>query len=141
MTSPYLENLVKTGNLKSEPASQNEFDGLMRSAKARLADAHNAVLAVESRFDLAYNASHALALSALRWHGYRSDNRYIVFQRLQHTLGMPPAIWRLLAQCHQLRNVAEYEGYLEVSDQLLAELIDATETLRRQLALLAPIKI
>jgi hypothetical protein len=54
---------------------------------------------------------------------------------------MPPAIWRVLVQCHQLRNVAEYEGYLEVSDQLLAELIDATETLRRQLVLLAPIKI
>ena len=40
---------------------------------------------IESRFDLAYNPSHALALANLRWHGYRSDIRYIVFQCLQHT--------------------------------------------------------
>ncbi|RXZ36174.1 hypothetical protein D9O50_06385 [Oxalobacteraceae bacterium CAVE-383] len=140
MISPQLENLVKTGNLKAEPASQGEFDGLMRSAKARLIDACNASLAVESRFDLAYNASHALALCALRWHGYRSDNRYIVFQCLQHTLGIPPAIWRLLAQCHQLRNVAEYEGHLEISDQLLVELIGATEKLQKQVEMLSSVK-
>ncbi len=139
MISPHLENLVKTGSLKTEPASANEFNGLLRSAKARLADAHNSRLAIESRFDLAYNASHALALSALRWHGYRSDNRYIVFQCLEHTLEMPPEIWRVLAQCHQRRNVAEYEGHLEVSDQLLIELIGAAEALKKKVESLAPI--
>lgn len=80
MTSQHLENLVKIGNLKSEPADQIEFNGLLRSAKARLTDARNTSLSIESRFDLAYNASHAMALAALRWHGYRSENRYIVFQ-------------------------------------------------------------
>ncbi|HSY26562.1 MAG TPA: hypothetical protein VK832_03580 [Burkholderiaceae bacterium] len=140
MTSQNLENLVKTSNLKSEPASQGEFNGLLRSAKARLTDAGNASLAVESRFDLAYNASHALALAALRWHGYRSDNRYIVFQCLQHTLDVKPDVWRVLAQCHQRRNVAEYEGHLEVSDQLLAELISAANLLQKKVEAMAPIK-
>jgi hypothetical protein len=140
MTSQNLENLVKTGSLKSEPASQGEFNGLLRSAKARLTDAGNASLAIESRFDLAYNASHALALAALRWHGYRSDNRYIVFQCLQHTLDIKPEVWRVLAQCHQRRNVAEYEGHLEVSDQLLAELIAAANFLQKKVEAMAPIK-
>ena len=140
MTSQNLENLVKTSSLKSEPASQGEFNGLLRSAKARLTDAGNASLAVESRFDLAYNASHALALAALRWHGYRSDNRYIVFQCLQHTLDVRPDVWRVLAQCHQRRNVAEYEGHLEVSDQLLAELISAANLLQKKVEAMAPIK-
>jgi hypothetical protein len=140
MTSQNLENLVKTGSLKSEPASQGEFNGLLRSAKARLTDAGNASLAIESRFDLAYNASHALALAALRWHGYRSDNRYIVFQCLQHTLDIKPEIWRVLAQCHQRRNVAEYEGHLEVSDQLLAELIAAANLLQMKIEAMTPIK-
>jgi hypothetical protein len=140
MTSQNLENLVKTSSLKSEPASQGEFNGLLRSAKARLTDAGNASLAVESRFDLAYNASHALALAALRWHGYRSDNRYIVFQCLQHTLDVKPDVWRVLAQCHQRRNVAEYEGHLEVSDQLLAELISAANLLQKKVEAMAPIK-
>lgn len=94
----------------------------------------------ESRFDLAYNASHALALAALRWHGYRSDNRYIVFQCLQHTLEVKPEIWRVLAQCHQRRNLAEYEGHLEVDDQLLAELIAAADLLQKKVEALAPIK-
>ncbi len=66
MASPNLENLVKAGSLKIEAANQNEFNGLLRSAKARLADAHNSSLATESQFDLAYNASHALALAALQ---------------------------------------------------------------------------
>lgn len=100
MTSQNLENLVKTRDLKSEPANQGEFNGLLRSAKARLTDARNASLAIESRFDLAYNASHALALAALRWHGYRSENRYIVFQCLEHTLNIKPEVWRVLAHCH-----------------------------------------
>ena len=140
MTSQNLENLVKTGSLKSEPASQGEFNGLLRSAKARLTDAGNASLAIESRFDLAYNASHALALAALRWHGYRSDNRYIVFQCLQHTLDVKPEVWRVLAQCHQRRNVAEYEGHLEVSDQLLAELIAAANLLQMKVEAMTPTK-
>jgi len=140
MSSQNLENLFKTGNLKSEPASQGEFNGLLRSAKARLADSANTSLAVESRFDLAYNASHALALAALRWHGYRSDNRYIVFQCLEHTLRIKPEIWRVLALCHQRRNVAEYEGHLEVGDQLLAELIAAAGLLQRKVEALAPVK-
>ena len=33
MTSQHLENLVKIGNLKSEPADQIEFYGLLRAAK------------------------------------------------------------------------------------------------------------
>ena len=52
----------------------------------RLRDAGNPANGLESRFDLAYNAAHGLCLAALRWHGYRPANRYIVFQVLPHTL-------------------------------------------------------
>jgi hypothetical protein len=45
----------------------------------RLQDARQPILSLESRFDLAYNAAHASALSALRAHGYRSENRFLVF--------------------------------------------------------------
>lgn len=140
MTSQNLENLVKTGSLKAEPANQKEFNGLLRSATARLADARNGSLAIESRFDLAYNASHALALAALRWHGYRSDNRYIVFQCLQHTLNIKPEIWRVLDQCHKRRNLAEYEGHLEVSDQLIKELVSAADLLQKNVEVMGPIQ-
>jgi len=75
MTSTELENLVAIGKLKREPCSAREFEGLVRSGKARLSDAANAALAIESRFDLAYNAAHALALAALRRRGRPPDGR------------------------------------------------------------------
>jgi hypothetical protein len=96
MAKKQLDNLVATGALKVEAPSAPEIDGLIRSGEARLSDAGNESLSIESRFDLAYNAAHALSLAALRWHGYRPDKRYIVFQALAHTLDLPAAQWRVL---------------------------------------------
>jgi hypothetical protein len=118
-----LDNLVRVRQLKEEPASADEIAGLVRSGLARLKDAGNTSLSYESRFDLAYNAAHALSLAALRWHGYRSDSRYIVFQCLQHTIDLPGEQWRVLDQAHRKRNLAEYEGHLEVEEQLVEALI------------------
>jgi hypothetical protein len=124
MSSAELENLAKIGKLKREPPSARELKTLLESAQARLADAGRADLAYESRFDLAYNGAHALALYALRRLGYRSDNRYLVFQALQHTAGLPPAEWRVLAKAHERRNELEYEGRLERDEKLVAEALN-----------------
>ena len=84
MSSP-LDALSGPGkSLKAEPPDAQEFAGLQRSGLARLRDASNATLSLEGRFDLAYNAAHALCLAALRLKGYRPANRYIVFQVLPH---------------------------------------------------------
>jgi hypothetical protein len=139
MTSPELERLVTIGQLKREPGAQTEIDGLVRSARNRLTDAGNPALALESRFDLAYNAAHALSLAALRWRGYRSENRYVAFQVLPHTLGLGPGVWRVLATCHQRRNALEYEGYLEVDERLLADLLQAAEAVYEAMIRLGPI--
>jgi len=139
MTSKNLENLVKIDKLKKEPVSQKEFDGLVESGRARLADARKSSLAIESRFDLSYNASHALALAALRWHGYRSDNRYLVFQCLQYTLGLAPEHWRILALGHERRNLAEYQGHLEIEEKLIVDMIKVTEMLSKKLSSLGKI--
>ena len=122
MTLAELDNLVKINKLKVEPPDQKEFDGLVASANRRLKDAMVEGLSDEGRFSLAYGAAHALSLAAMRWHGYRSDNRYLVFQCLQHTIGLDSVKWRVLDQCHRVRNVAEYEGHLEINAQLLKEL-------------------
>ena len=139
MTSPELERLVQIGTLKREPGAQAEIDGLVRSGRSRLTDARHPALTLESRFDLAYNAAHALSLAALRWWGYRSDNRYIAFQALPHTLGLGPAVWRVLATCHQRRNSFEYEGHLEVDERLLTELLNAAEAVYEALLGLGPV--
>ena len=82
-----LANLARIGKLKAEPGTPGEIGGLLTSGSEQLADARNEGLALSSRFYLAYNAAHAFSLAALRWHGYRSDSRYLVFQALPHTLG------------------------------------------------------
>ncbi|MGB6539209.1 MAG: hypothetical protein WBF58_24985 [Xanthobacteraceae bacterium] len=138
MTRRELENLVKIGQLKREPAPRVEFDGLVNSARKRLADARNENLAPESRFDLAYGAAHGFALAALRRHGYRSENRYIVFQALTHTLGVNQAVVRVFSKCHDARNLAEYHGHAEVDEQLLKELIGHTIELERTVLALDP---
>lgn len=125
-----LENLVRIGKLKSEPPSLRELQGLKDSAQARLTDASRSDISFDSRFDLAYNAAHALALYALRRAGFRSDNRYLVFQTLPHTTGVAPEIWRVLAKAHERRNLAEYEGHLEHDEQLLKEMLAAATRLR-----------
>ena len=123
MSSPELENLARIGKLKREPAAEYEIEGLLRSAEERLKDAARTELSYASQFDLAYNAAHALALIALRRAGYRSDNRYLVFQALPHTTGMASEKWRILAKAHERRNLAEYEGHLEHDRRLLAQVI------------------
>lgn len=126
--STALENLCGPGKpLRPEPPDDQETAGLIRAGVARLEDAKNERLALESRFDLAYNASHALSLAALRRQGYRASNRYIVFQVLPQTLGLGPEVWRVLDKCHNLRNRGEYEGLLEVDLRLVKDLIKATQ--------------
>ncbi len=129
MSSNKLANLVRPGALIEEAPDKREFDGLVISGKDRLADAHRESLSLASRFDLAYNSAHALALAALRWRGYRSDKRYLIFQCIPHTLGLGPEVWRVLDLCHQRRNVAEYEGLYEIEEQLLADLLVAADRL------------
>jgi hypothetical protein len=135
-----LDNLVRTGQLKHEPPAQKELDGLIRSGLARLKDAENASLSLEGRFDLAYNAAHALSLAALRWHGYRSENRYLVFQTLAHTVKLSAEQWRVLATAHQKRNYIEYEGIADIDETLVAAVIRVTGVVADRVTKLGPVK-
>jgi hypothetical protein len=138
MTSAF-ENLCGPNKpLRAEPPDAKEFAGLHRMGLERLKDAQRKELSLASSFDLAYNAAHALCLAALRWHGYRSSNRYIVFQLLPHTLGLGPEVWRVLAKCHQARNLGEYEGMLDVTERLVKDLIGACEQVAEKVGALAP---
>lgn len=134
-----LDNLARIGKLAAESGTAAEIAGLLVSGRERLRDACNESLALSSRFDLAYNAAHAFSLAALRWHGYRSDNRYLVFQALPHTLGLPAPIWRVLAKAHEVRNQAEYEGIFEADVQLLRGLIGAAESVGAAVSALPPL--
>ena len=140
MTSAELERLVAAGLLRREPPVRDEVEGLVRSAALRLADAERAGLSLDGRFDLAYNAGHALALAALRWRGYRPAKRYVVFQALGHTLGLPASAWRVLDRCHGLRNRIEYEGVPDLGVVLVDELVSIVGDLLARVRALPPIE-
>ena len=129
MSKQELDNLVRINRLKAEPASRREFAGMVKSARTRLADAQNESLDPDSRFDLGYGAAHRLALAALRHRGYRSENRITVFQTLVHTLGSDSADVQIFLKAHNERNLAEYEGRMEIDEGLLADLIRCAKKL------------
>lgn len=129
MSLPALDNLVRIGQLKAEPRNEAEIERMLAMAKSRLVDARQTNISLEGRFTSAYNAAHAAALAALRWHGYRSENRITVFQSLAHTLNWPAPRWRILDAAHQKRNMAEYEGFLEIEESAIVELCEVVAEL------------
>lgn len=138
MSGEQLENLVKINKLKKEPCPRKEYEGYIKSGKNRLADAANESLTEDSRFDLAYSAAHALAVAALRRKGYRSEDRYIVFQVLPHTVGLDAASMRVFAKAHNERNLMEYEGRADIDKAFLAELLKHAQALEKIVAALDP---
>lgn len=129
MSLDALSNLAKIGKLKAEPMNRSEIERMVTMARKRLEDAECMQISQEGRFTSVYNAIHAAALAALRWHGYRSENRYVVFQSLGHTLDWPANKWRVLDAAHQKRNLAEYEGFLEIEESAITELQDLAREL------------
>jgi hypothetical protein len=138
MTSAF-ENLCAAGGpLKREAPDATAFAELLRLGRTRLNDAQITGLSLEGRFDLAYNAAHALCFAALRWHGYRSAKRYIVFQLLPHTLGLGPEVWRVLAMCHDIRNRGEYQGKPRIDARIVDDLIAACSAVSAKVEGLSP---
>jgi hypothetical protein len=138
MSDHELQNLVTIKKLKVEPCPRKEYEGYLKSGKNRLADARHESLSDDSRFDLAYGAAHAFAVAALRRKGYRSEDRYVVFQALPHTVGLEAAKMRVFARAHNERNLAEYQGRTDVDAGLLAELLVAVGELEGLVLALDP---
>ena len=111
---------------------------MVNSARRRLVDAQNKILDPDSQFDPAYGAAHRLALAALRHKGYRSENRIAVFQTLVHTLGSDKSDIQVFLRAHNERNLAEYEGRMEIDQALLADLIRSAQKLETAVGKLVP---
>ena len=58
---------------------------------------------------------------------------------LDYWLGLGPEVWRVLALAHQRRNDAEYEGYVDVDERLVQDLISAASAVERALGELPPL--
>lgn len=135
-----LEALCRPrGSLQAEPPNANEFARLCAAAARSLGDARIHGISLEGRFMMAYGAAHAWCTAALRYHGYRPQNRFIVFQALPHTLGLGPEVWRVLSHAHNRRNKVEYEVGLEISESFVHDVIKACELVADAVEALPPL--
>ncbi len=131
-----LENLEQIALLLPLKRSEVEFTQLVEKARMLQIDSKRCELSIQSRFHLAYEASFALALAALRWHGYRPSNkRYVVFQALSHTIELGSEV-ALLSKAHSMRNEIEYDAEPFDDIKFLEELIDINEILLDRVPLL-----
>tara|TARA_B100000287_G_scaffold371065_1_gene368889 strand:- start:1400 stop:1567 length:168 start_codon:yes stop_codon:yes gene_type:complete len=55
-------------------------------------------------------------------------------------VNLSKAKWRVLDKCHNTRNLAEYEGQLDVNPQLLRELIGITQEVQALVKAMPPIE-
>ena len=140
MTSP-LDNLCgPTGDLAHEAPDEEEYAHHIDNGLKKLHDARNRDLYLVSRFDLAYNAAFHLSLAALRRLGYRPrDKRYIVFQALPHTLQLGTDVWRVLNNCHDIRNSDTYRITYLINEKLIDDLIAACQKVADKISMLHPV--
>lgn len=129
-----LENLARARQLHAEAPDEREIAKLLASGRSFLTDARRPGLSSGSRFSLAYNAAHSLALAALRSAGYRparSGHRRILFQTLEFTAGASAQLSLALAQHHDRRNKVEYEAAepTEIETGDLVKLVSELRTL------------
>jgi len=62
-----------------------------------------------------------------------------VFQLLPQTLGLGSEAWRVLAKCHDIRNLSEYEGDLNIDERIVTDLVAACRAVAEKVDRLAPI--
>jgi len=53
-------------------------------------------------------------------------------------LGLGPEVWRVLAKAHDLRNSGEYEGYFDIDERLVSDVVAACRTVADRLGTLPP---
>jgi len=130
-----LANLTRAGQLAAEPTSADEIARLLKGADDQLRDSGVKSLSAAGRFMLAYNATHALALAALRAEGYRPSasqgHRKLIFQVLEATAGAPRELWVALDRYHDRRNAAEYQGASAATQAEAKDLVELATRLQK----------
>lgn len=131
-----LENLIGKG-LQREASDAAEIRRLRRKIATKLADARNAQISLDSRFDLAYEALLQIGLTALRANGLRPDSRgghhVTALQTLDTTIQYPREKLRLLDRFRRQRAAGLYDASFEPSEAEVQSLLDVVSELKDHL--------
>ena len=112
-----LDNLIRTGQLKTHSPDALETQRLLTAAQRNLRDARVAGISDETRFDLGYKAIMQCAMLGLMASGYRPatsvpGHHQTMIQCLPLTLGIAQEDWLVLDALRKKRNINDYSGDL-----------------------------
>jgi hypothetical protein len=136
MTSTFLVNLAKIGQLDAVPASPERVQRILVAARQQLKDAHIEQASNETRFDCAYNAIRASADIGLLINGFRTStgrpgHHQTAIQCLGHTLSIDEPTIRLLDGLRKQRSGSNYDGDMVTAGALSECLRQAKSILAR----------
>ena len=128
-----LENLLKINQLQRHTATAQEVQRLLAAANRNLADSGVNGLSDETRFDAAYKAIMQCAMVGLYAQGYRPStgapgHHQTMIQSLELSMGVPPAVWRVLDALRRKRNLNDYSGDL-IEPASLRECVEQAQAL------------
>ena len=70
---------------------------------------------------------------------YRSQKQASPSVPLREPSRASPEVWRVLSKCHDIRNLGEYEGDLNLDERIVTDLIAACRVVAAMVGALAPI--
>jgi hypothetical protein len=128
-----LENLLRVGKLKAQPADADEIARLLESAERALRDAAVPGLSSDTRLDVAWKAITQVSLAAMRMRGFRPStsepgHHQLLVQALTKTAGIAAERTAVLDAYRKARNQSDYRG-IPVSDAVAKECADEARRL------------
>lgn len=109
-------NLIKINSLKESDRDEDELQQYINVGTDLLRDAQNAALSPYSRYMLAYDGIHSLAMAVLLHYGTRPGNdkghRSIAFEKLIDELKIDLGLRKIIKDAHDRRNETTYRSAL-----------------------------
>ena len=130
-----LDNLVKTGQLKTHVPAPDDIRRLLRSIERYIADSRVTTISAEARFDCAYRAIMQCALAAFAASGFRPStsvpgHQQTVIQTLPLSMHISTDVVLVLDALRRKRNLTDYLGE-SIDTESLHECIVQAEALSR----------
>lgn len=109
-------NLIKIGSLKESDRDEDELQQYVNIGTGMLKDAVNVTLTPHSRYMLAYDGIHSLAMAVLLHFGTRPGNglghRSVAFEKLADELKLDIGLRKIIKDAHDRRNETTYRSAL-----------------------------
>lgn len=111
-----FNNLIKIAQLKECDRDEEEIRQIIVVAHGALADANNKTLSAHSRYNIAYEAIHGLAVAILLHYGTRpgteKGHRSVAIEKLSDVLQLEVGLRQVIKHAHDRRNEVTYRSAL-----------------------------